>query len=202
VKLIGFILILTLGLSSAAAQTTEPKLEQTDKAAEEQTAPEIWLHLAGGKKFQAEEVNQDNDGYWYKRGNIWTFVDRARVASVERISPEKEADASEPLRGHGRWKIADAGRVEAFFAAKFGRPLPMGAFGQSALHTQWGLDHRNGMDVSLHPDSVEGRVLIAYLRSEGIPFLAFRGPIPRVATGPHIHIGNPSPRVRLQHHSR
>jgi hypothetical protein len=36
----------------------------------------------------------------------------------------------------------------------------------------------------------EGRALIKFLRSEGIPFLAFRGPIPGVATGPHIHIVN------------
>ena len=68
------------------------------------------------------------------------------------------------------------------------------AFGQSDLHTRWGLDHRNGMDVGLHPDSVEGRALIEFLRAESIPFLVFRGPVPGVATGPHIHIGNRSSR--------
>jgi hypothetical protein len=51
------------------------------------------------------------------------------------------------------------------------------------------------MDVGLHPDSAEGRALIEFLRNESIPFLAFRGPIPGVATGPHIHIGNRSPRI-------
>ena len=65
---------------------------------------------------------------------------------------------------------------------------------KSDLHTRWGLDHRNGMDVGLHPDSVEGRALIEFLRAESIPFLVFRGPVPGVATGPHIHIGMPSHR--------
>jgi hypothetical protein len=50
------------------------------------------------------------------------------------------------------------------------------------------------MDVGLHPDSVEGRALIEFLRAQSIPFLVFRGPVPGVATGPHIHIGNRSPR--------
>jgi hypothetical protein len=58
-----------------------------------------------------------------------------------------------------------------------------------------GWDHRNSVDVGLHPDSAEGRALIAYLQNAGIPYLAFRGTIPGVATGPHIHIGSPSHRL-------
>jgi len=49
--------------------------------------------------------------------------------------------------------------------------------------------------VALHPDSPEGKGLIKYLQDQGIPFLAFRAAIPGVATGPHIHIGNPSRRL-------
>ena len=36
-----------------------------------------------------------------------------------------------------------------------------------------------------------------YLRQARIPFLAFRGKVPGVSTGPHIHIGLPSPRLYL-----
>ena len=93
-----------------------------------------------------------------------------------------------------RARLAEAAKVEQFFSSRFKKPLPTTAFGQSELHTRWGLDHRNGMDVGLHPDSVEGRALIEFLRTESIPFLVFRGPIPGVATGPHIHIGNRSSR--------
>ena len=143
-----------------------------------------------------DEVSESRDGYWYKRDNITTFIDRERVVRVEYPKPpETEAPAPAPLEGNGKWKLADAEKIQDFFSARFKKPLPISAFGQSDLHTRWGWDHRNGMDVGLHPDSTEGRALIEYLRKESIPFLAFRGPIPGVATGPHIHIGNRSPRV-------
>jgi hypothetical protein len=56
-------------------------------------------------------------------------------------------------------------------------------------------DHRNAIDVALHPDSKEGRSLLNYLRQVGIPFIAFRGVVLGAATGAHIHIGKPSPRT-------
>ncbi|HXG92293.1 MAG TPA: hypothetical protein VNN73_07980 [Blastocatellia bacterium] len=87
-----------------------------------------------------------------------------------------------------------SGELQKFFASKFGRALPISAFGQSALHNRLGFDHRNGIDVALHPDSSEGRVVVNFLRARGIPFIAFRQAIPGIATGPHIHVGNPSPR--------
>jgi len=58
-----------------------------------------------------------------------------------------------------------------------------------------GFDHRNSVDVAVHPDSVQGKALTEYLRGNGIPFLAFRSAIRGVATGAHIHIGNPSHRL-------
>jgi hypothetical protein len=100
------------------------------------------------------------------------------------------------FNGTGGWALPDVSRVEGFFSARFGRPLPVTAFGQSELHTRWGFDHRNSVDVGLHPDSAEGRALVAYLRGAGLPFLAFRSAMPGSATGPHIHIGRPSHRVR------
>lgn len=86
------------------------------------------------------------------------------------------------------------GEIRKLFASKFGRTLPVSAFGQTNLHSRLGFDHRNGIDVALHPDSLEGRALIAKLRSLTIPFIAFRRAIQGVATGAHIHVGNPSPR--------
>jgi len=96
--------------------------------------------------------------------------------------------------GPSRWLIADTVKVEGFFQQKFGRTLPISAFGQSATHDRMGYDHRNSIDVALHPDSAEGQALMAFLRSQGIPFLAFRGAVPGSATGPHIHVGPPSKR--------
>ena len=95
----------------------------------------------------------------------------------------------------GSWSIANLGSVQQFFSSIFGKPLPTSAIGQSATHNRMGWDHRNSVDVGVHPDSTEGRALIAYLQTAGIPFLAFRMAIPGVATGPHIHIGTPSHRL-------
>jgi len=95
----------------------------------------------------------------------------------------------------GNWSIANLSTVQQFFSSTFGKPLPTSAVGQSATHNRMGWDHRNSVDVGVHPDSAEGRALIAYLQNAGIPFLAFKGAIPGVATGPHIHIGSPSHRL-------
>lgn len=97
--------------------------------------------------------------------------------------------------GSGGWSLASAPVVQQYFQTKFGRSLPIGAYGQSSLHNRWGLDHSNAMDVGLHPDSAEGQALIAWLQSNGIPFTAFRHAIPGSATGPHIHVGMPSHRI-------
>ena len=96
--------------------------------------------------------------------------------------------------GAGSWVLSQAGKIEVFFQQTFKRPLPIAVFGQGSIHNQWHLDHRNAMDISLNPDGPEGQALMEYLRSNGIPFSAFRGAIPGVATGPHIHIGMPSHR--------
>jgi hypothetical protein len=96
--------------------------------------------------------------------------------------------------GAGPWVLSQAGRIETFFQQTFKRPLPIAVFGQGAIHNQWHLDHRNAMDISLNPDGPEGQALLEYLRANGIPFSAFRGAIPGVATGPHIHVGLPSHR--------
>jgi hypothetical protein len=98
------------------------------------------------------------------------------------------------FNGGSGFLLSNAGRIESFFLQKFNRPLPIAVFGQGAIHDRWRLDHHNAMDISLNPDGLEGQALMEYLRNNGIPFSAFRGAIPGVATGPHIHIGLPSHR--------
>lgn len=94
--------------------------------------------------------------------------------------------------GTGRWALAQAAQVQSYFTSKFGRSLPISAYGQSATHDRMRFDHRNSMDVAVHPDSAEGKALISYLRGAGIPYIAFRSAVPGAATGAHIHIGYPS----------
>jgi len=98
------------------------------------------------------------------------------------------------FNGGARWSLADAPKIERFFAQMFGRALPITAFGQTGTHDRLRFDHRNAIDVAVHPDSSEGRSLLAYLRQSGIPFVAFRGAVAGSSTGAHIHIGQPSAR--------
>jgi hypothetical protein len=102
--------------------------------------------------------------------------------------------ASIRYNGADGWGLSDAWKIERFFSDKFSKALPVAVFGQGSIHDRWRLDHRNAMDVSLYPDSVEGQALLDFLRKSGIPFSAFREAIPGTATGPHIHIGRPSHR--------
>jgi hypothetical protein len=96
--------------------------------------------------------------------------------------------------GPSAWVLTDIAKVDSYFVSQFKHSLPVSAFGQTDVHNRLGFDHRNSVDVALHPDSAEGQALINYLRSAGIPFIAFRQAVPGSATGAHIHIGYPSHR--------
>ena len=179
-------LILLTALSSAFAQSPKEP-EQTE------AEPAMIVHLVDGRRMQVDDVRESAEGFWYRNGTLTTLLDKARVKRIEKVAPPAN---SQPIAdtSSGSWSIKDSHKVETFFVSKFQRRLPTTAFGQSELHTRWGLDHRHGIDVGLHPDSLEGRALADFLRTEKIPFLSFRGAIPGVATGPHIHIGHGSHR--------
>jgi hypothetical protein len=133
------------------------------------------------------------------------FVTEAEIAITEAVLGEKvERLPTLPVNGYSettelarfnggfKWSLKEAPRIERYFSQAFGRRLPVTALGQSETHNRLRFDHRDSMDVALHPDSVEGKALIDHLRKAGIPFLAFRGAVAGASTGPHIHIGRPS----------
>lgn len=119
----------------------------------------------------------------------------ARLTPLPRGSYE-ETPGLARFNGIAAWSLAvDTPRLQEFFLARFGRALPISAFGQTSLHDRMGFDHRNALDLAVHPDSPEGRGLMEHLRSLGIPFIAAWGAIPGSASGAHIHVGQPSPRI-------
>ncbi|MFY9611611.1 MAG: hypothetical protein WAU45_23735 [Blastocatellia bacterium] len=97
--------------------------------------------------------------------------------------------------GTARWALTDIAKVQGFFTARFNQALPVSAYGQTAVHDHLGFDHRNAVDLAVHPDSAEGQAIMAYLRNAGIPFIAFRAAVRGSATGAHIHVGYPSHRI-------
>jgi hypothetical protein len=130
------------------------------------------------------------------------MMSEARTAeSLARLAPLARGGYEETpglvrYNGTAAWSITgDLPRLQQFFLARFGRPLPIS---QTALHDRMGFDHRNALDVAVHPDSPEGRALMEHLRLAGIPFIAAWGAIPGSTSGAHIHVGQPSPRFTVQ----
>ena len=108
------------------------------------------------------------------------------------------AEATELAAGYtpdGTFIYATYAKVEVAFRERFGKPMPVSAMGETAVHRAMGFDHRGRVDVALNPDQPEGVWLIEYLKQNHIPFFAFRGPVPGKATGAHIHIGPMSTRL-------
>jgi hypothetical protein len=122
-------------------------------------------------------------------------AEELRPSSAPRVFNTLQTTAYIRYGGVRGWSLSEADVIKGFFIRSFGRALPIGAFGQSALHNRWGYDHRNAMDIGVNPGSNEGRALMGYLRANGIPFTAFHFAVTGKATGPHIHIGLPSHRI-------
>ncbi|HET9477886.1 MAG TPA: lytic transglycosylase domain-containing protein [Pyrinomonadaceae bacterium] len=53
----------------------------------------IWIYLNGGARVRVDEVNETTDGAWYRRGNLSMFLDRERIARIEREQPQTGATA-------------------------------------------------------------------------------------------------------------
>jgi hypothetical protein len=97
--------------------------------------------------------------------------------------------------GNGVFTHGDFDRIENAFENRFARPLPVSAMGETSVHRALGFDHRNRVDIALHPDQAEGHWLLQYLTAHHIPYFAFRQAVPGKATGAHIHIGPLSTRI-------
>ncbi len=160
--------------------------------------------IARSEVLQAENalaeamVRVDEDKRWLVEADIalteYSMRDELLRLPGLAVGGYSEAGGFVRFNGATAWSLIDAAKVEGFFTRAFGRALPISAFGQTATHDRLHFDHRNAMDVALHPDSKEGQSLLGYLRKAGIPFIAFRSAVPGAATGAHIHIGKPSPR--------
>ena len=103
------------------------------------------------------------------------------------------------FNGTAAWSLkSGTAKLQEFFTTRFGHALPISSYGQTPLHDRMGLDHRDALDVAVHPDSPEGRALMDYLRAAGIPFIAAWTAVPGSTSGAHIHVGQPSPRIAIK----
>jgi hypothetical protein len=115
-------------------------------------------------------------------------------ARSDEHAPETTAVA-ERYDGNGVFTPEIFARIQTAFEARFGKPLPISANGETAVHRALGFDHRGRVDVALRPDQPEGIWLRDYLRARKIPYFAFSQAVPGKATGAHIHLGPMSTRL-------
>jgi len=106
-------------------------------------------------------------------------------------------DLADRYDGDGVFSVSAFSRVQTEFERHFGKPLPVSAMGETAVHRALGFDHRGRVDIAIHPDQPEGRWLLEFLLENHIPYFAFRQAVPGKATGAHIHIGPMSTHVKL-----
>jgi hypothetical protein len=111
--------------------------------------------------------------------------------------PAEAPQIAERFDGDGLFTALMFSKVETAFTEHFGKPLPVSAMGDTAVHRTLGFDHRGRVDVAINPDQPEGVWLREYLTSNRIPFFAFRQAVPGKATGAHIHLGPMSTRFKL-----
>lgn len=127
-----------------------------------------------------------------------TMVRAEEAVELPEIEPRTPSQLPhlERFDGVGSFTSAQLQAISNAFEREFGKALPVSAKGDTALHRSWGFDHRGRVDVALFPDSKEGLWLRRYLEALGITYLAFRSAQPGQATAAHIHIGEPSTRIR------
>jgi hypothetical protein len=156
------------------------------------------LDAAERAQSQARETAARTRASLAEAETLVTEAEAAReLAALPPPAPGETQERPSLIRyaGGKRWSLAALPALERFFAKRFGHTLPVSARGQTAVHDRLGFDHRNALDVAVHPDTAEGRALMDYLRANGIPFLAFRSARAGVATGAHVHVGEPSARL-------
>ena len=151
-----------------------------------------------------EEVNwarTEHELVATRAGLVHEIAEMARVEQHALEAQESESlpavggPVMERFDGDGLFTHEDFRRVLLAFEKQFGKPLPISAQGETAVHRALGFDHRDRVDVAIFPDTAEGLWLRLYLESSDIPYYAFRHSVPGKATGAHIHMGPPSNRL-------
>lgn len=82
------------------------------------TDPVTWVYLTGGARLRVDEIREVSDGAWYSRGKLTLFLDRERIARIEREQPGTGGNAWRD----GGWTSGNA-RIDHLIkvnAARFG----------------------------------------------------------------------------------
>jgi soluble lytic murein transglycosylase-like protein len=72
--------------TAPATKTVEPKAPPVATA--------TWIYLVDGARLRADEVREVADGAWYNRDKVTIFLDRERIARIEREQPAATSDSA------------------------------------------------------------------------------------------------------------
>jgi hypothetical protein len=171
-------------------------LDQAQRLVEAGAAPQ--LSLAAFRE-ELDRARQESD---FAESRASLVRELTAMAQAEELLASKLAEApaeapkiADRYDGDGIFTAGTLARLEEAFAGHFGKPLPVSAAGETAVHRALGFDHRGRVDVAVHPDQPEGVWLRQFLTENRIPYFAFRQAVPGKATGAHIHIGPMSTRL-------
>jgi Zn-finger nucleic acid-binding protein len=99
-------------LSKEASDVSVVKPTGEDNTPKVEEVQAVWIYLVGGAKMEVDEASETADGIWFKRGNISTFIERARIDHVERerLVPGDMAAAGvgKGARRERRWTTGSA----------------------------------------------------------------------------------------------
>ena len=91
--------------ASSANPTASPATPAPAKTEAVAAAAPTWIYLVDGARLRVDEVREVTDGAWYKRGMLTVFLDRERIARIEREQPD--ALSGNDWKDHG-WSSGNA----------------------------------------------------------------------------------------------
>jgi hypothetical protein len=186
----------TMAAASRRFDRRKRALDEAKRLVEAGAAPKLSL---GAFLEELDRARQESELAELRSSQVRELTEMAKAEESLAIKlAEEPAEApkiADRFDGDGIFTAGALARVEMAFAERFGKPLPVSANGETAVHRALGFDHRGRVDVALHPDQPEGVWLREFLTENRIPYFAFRQAVPGKATGAHIHIGPMSTRL-------
>jgi hypothetical protein len=97
------------GTSQSATATKTPRESEPPAPAATERS---WIHLNGGARMEAEQVQESAAGVWYRRGSLAIFIDRSRIDHIEREELEKGPESESSKVRELRWSSGN-GKIDA-----------------------------------------------------------------------------------------
>lgn len=183
-----------LDAAERMADRADKRSQQIDELVAQGAAP---ADAAASAREEAARRHNTLDLVTDRAAMLAELIEMARADDSGPGGARRTGSGTVRYDGSGRLiRPAELATLSASFQKRFAKPLPISAWGETAMHAMLGFDHHGRVDVAVSPDGPEGRWIRAWLERSRIPYYGFRTALLGRSTGPHIHIGPGSVRVR------